>query len=302
MGALAGMSGAGLDEWRELERLARESGAWAAAADALFTQVLVLVPDHVDDARRHAERAVELCESRGLREALAWSHYASVEVGLVSGEWDDAIAAARRALDLGVRNGYDRAVVRTWSAVLPLASARNDQLLLDEGHVWLTERFREPESPSPYALVMGAARQLELVNRGLREPFVPDVEERLASFELRYSSPSWLAGLETVFDCWLEAGELQGAGRALDRMKAPAGRDGGTTLGRATCALFAAKLLAARREDPAEQAARALAGFRESRAPWWISKALKLLETPDALAEAAEIEGALGIPILKPDA
>src|SRR5688500_7657563 len=102
--------------------------------------------------------------------------------------------------------------------MLPLAPARKDQRLLHEEHSWLTERTREPESPSPYALTMRAARQLELVNQGRREPFVPDVEERLASFELGYSSPSWLAGLETVFECWLEAGELEGAGRALDRM------------------------------------------------------------------------------------
>ena len=129
---------------------------------------------------RIAERAVELCEARGLRERLAWSHYVRVEIGLVSGDWDGAVAAARRALDIGVLNGYDRAVVRTWSAVLPIASARNDERLLDESHAWLTERFREPESPSPYALIVGAARQLEIASRGLREPFVPDVEERLA--------------------------------------------------------------------------------------------------------------------------
>ena len=159
MGLLAGMSRASLDDWRELERLARDSGAWDTAADALFTQALVLVPDHADDARLHAERAIELCEARGLREALAWSHYATVEVGLVSGDWDGAIAAARRALDLGVPSGYDRAVVRTWSAVLPIAAARSERALVEEAHVWLTERFREPESPSPYALIMQSARR-----------------------------------------------------------------------------------------------------------------------------------------------
>jgi hypothetical protein len=294
------MSRAGLDDWRDLERLARESGAWNTAAEALFTQALLLVPDHADDARLHAERAIELCESRGLREALAWSHYVIVEVGLVSGDWDGAVAAARRALDIGIASGYDRAVVRTWSAVLPIAAARGERALLEEAHVWLTERFREPESPSPYALIMQSARLLELVGLGLREPFVPAVEERLPSFGLPYSTPSWLAGIETVFDSWLGAGELEGASRALERMAAGAGR-GSATLGRATGALFAAKLLAARGEDPAEEAARALAGFRESQAPWWIAKALRLLGTPEALAEAAETERALGIPALKPN-
>jgi class 3 adenylate cyclase len=293
---LAGLEGGRLDEWRDLERLALESGAWDQAADAIRAQALQLVADHAEQARPLIARAIELCEARGLREDLAWSHYAGVELGLVSGDWDGAVAAARRALDLGIPNGYDRAVVRTWSAVLPLAAARDDRLLLDEGQAWLAERFREPENPSPYALIMGAARRLELVNRGLREPFVPDVEERLPSFELRYSSPSWLAGLETVFDSWLNAGELDGAGRALERMTTAAARDGVATLGRATCALFTAKLLAARGDDPSAEAARALAGFRESRAPWWIAKALRLTGTPEALAEAAEIERSLRIP------
>jgi hypothetical protein len=143
---------------------------------------------------------------------------------------------------------------------------------------------------------MQSARQLELVARGLRDPFVPDVDERLASFAMRYSSPSWLAGLEAVFECWLGAGKLEGAGRALEHMEDAAAEPGIATLGRATCALFTAKLLAAHGEDPTEEAARALAGFRESRAPWWIAKALRLAGTPEALAEAAEVERSLGIP------
>ena len=192
-------------------------------------------------------------------------------------------------------SGYDRAVIRTWSAILPIAAARDHQKLLDEAHVWLTERLREPESPSPYALIMQAARQLELVNRGLREPFLPAVEERLPSFALRYSSPSWLAGLETVFDAWLQADELESASRALDNMAPTAAKPGVATLGLATHTLFSAKLLAAQGSDPSEKAIQALAGYRKSRAPWWIAKTLTLLATPGGLAEAAEIERTLGI-------
>lgn len=272
-----------------------KSGAWDKAAGAIQSQALRLVADHAQEARPLVDRAIELCETRGLRESLTWSHHAAVELGLVSGDWDGAVAAARRALEIGVGSGYDRAVVRTWSAVLPLAAERDDRALLDEAHIWLAERFREPESPSPYALIMLAARRLELANRGLRDPFVPAVAERLASFELRYSSPSWLAALETVFDSWLRAGELEGAGRALERMATAAAQPGVATLGRATYALFAGKLLAARWHNPTAEATQALAGFRRSRAPWWIAKTLKLIRTPEALAEASEIERALGI-------
>jgi hypothetical protein len=232
----------------------------------------------------------------GLRESLAWSHYTAVEIGLVAGDWDEAIASARRALDIGVPNGYDRAVVRTWSAVLPIAAARGDEALLDEGYVWLTQRFREPENPSPYALIMMAARHLEIASRGLREPFVPDVEERLESFELRYSTPSWLAALEAVLDSWLAAGQLDGARRALDRLEPSTTKADRTTLGRSAYFLLRGKLLAASGADASGEAQRALAGFRESGAPWWAAKSLRMLGTTEALAEAAEIERALGIP------
>ena len=84
---------------------------------------------------------------------------------------------------------------------------------------------------------MGAARQLEIASGGLRESFVPAVEERIGSFELRYSSPSWLAALETVFDAWLAAGEVEGAARALERMRITASQPEVATLGRATFTL-----------------------------------------------------------------
>jgi class 3 adenylate cyclase/tetratricopeptide (TPR) repeat protein len=293
---LMGLRGDASVAWQEVEQLALEIGAWDKVADGILSQGLRLVPDHAHDARAPISRAIELCEARGLRESLAWSHYAAVEIGLVAGDWDEAIASARRAFDIGVLSGYDRAVVRTWSAALPIAAARGDEALLDESYIWLTQRFREPENPSPYALIMLAARQLEIARRGLRDPFVPDVEERLASFELRYSSPSWLAALETVLDSWLEAGELDGARRALDHLEPSTTNPDRTMLGNSTYFLLRGKLLAASGEDASGVARLALAGFRESAAPWWTAKSLRLLGTTEALAEAAEIERALGIP------
>ena len=65
------------------------------------------------------------------------------------------------------------------------------------------------------------------------------------------------------------------------------------TLGRALYSLLRAKWLAASGRDPADEARRALAGFRESRAPWWTAKSLRLLGEAE---EAREIERALGIP------
>lgn len=292
---LASLGAGDSQAWKTLELLAVESGSWDKAVAAIQSQALRLVPDHAKDAQPLVKRAIELCEARGLRESLAWSHHVDVEIGLVSGDWDGAVASARQALSIGVPNGYDRAVVRTWSAVLPIAAARRDNELLRDGHAWMSERFREPENPSPYALVIGAARQLEIASGGLRESFVPAVEERIGSFELRYSSPSWVAALETVFDAWLAAGEVEGAARALEKMRIAASQPEVATLGRATFALLSGKLLVARGEDPKDEARRALAGFRKSQAPWWMAKALRLIATDETVADAIEIEGALGI-------
>ena len=292
---LASLGGGDTKAWKTLELLAVESGAWDKAVGAIQSQALRLVPDRAQEAQPLVNRAIELCEAHGLRESLAWSHYVGVEIGLVSGNWDGAVASAREALEIGVRNGYDRAVVRTWSTLLPIAAARRDIELLRESHAWMSDRFREPENPSPYALVIGAARQLEIASGGLRESFVPAVDERIRSFELRYSSPSWLAALETVFDAWLAAGEIGGAARALEKMRITASEPETATLGRATFALLCGKLLVARGEDPSDQASRALAGYRTSQAPWWIAKALRLIATDETVADAVEIEAELGI-------
>jgi len=292
---VSGIGRTDLEAVAKLEQLALERGAWRIAAEALQTQALLRAPDHADAAAEYATRAVELAEAHGLLDDLAWAHYARVELGLVSGDWDGAVASARQAFEIGIAGGFDRAVLRTWSAVLPIASARSDVELLRDGHAWLTGRFREPENPSPYAMIMLAARRLELLRAGLWEPYVPDVEERLRSFELRHATPSWLAALETVFVSWLEAGLLDGAARAIEQMRGFAEGPNASALGRGAYALLRARLLAARGDDPREDAERATAAFRISRAPWWIVKAQRLVASRAALAEATRLERALGI-------
>jgi hypothetical protein len=82
-----------------------------------------------------------------------------------------------------------------------------------------------------------------------------------------------------------------GAGRAVERKIAER-----TMFGSSTYFLLRGKLFVASGEDASGEAQSALAGFRESGAPWWVAKSLRLLGTTEALAEAAELERALGIP------
>ncbi len=292
---LVPLRGGDAEAQRALEERALECGAWEAAATAMQARALSLAPDHAWDARPIVERAIELGESRGLRESLAWSHHAAVEIDFVSGHWDAAIDSAERALEIGEQGKYDRAVVRTWATALPIAAARHDDAMVERS-VWLAERFRAAESLSPYALILTAGVRLHVAARGFHEPFVPDVEERLASFELPYVSPSWLAALEAVVEAWLAAGELDGSRRALGHLQRARVRLGGESLHSGTHALLHGRWLLASGEDPGESARGALACFRESRAPWWIAKALRLLSTPEAIAEAATVERTLGIP------
>ena len=56
-----------------------------------------------------------------------------------------------------------------------------------------------------------------------------------------------------------------------------------------------AMLHASEQADPSAAAQQAVAGFREVGAPWWLARALKLLGTPAAIAEADELERKLRI-------
>src|SRR5207253_374576 len=73
---------------------------------------------------------------------------------------------------------------------------------------------------SYYARIVVTATHLHLAAAGLEPPVVPRVEERLPSFDLDHAGPSWLAAIEIVVGSWLDAGDYEGAGLALDRMRA----------------------------------------------------------------------------------
>src|SRR5204862_202941 len=155
-----------------------------------------------------ARRAVEFSEARGLRENLAWGHYVGVELGLGSGEWDEAIIWARRAFDVGVANGYDRAVLRTWSALLPIAAARGDEGLAahrrargNRGRGGNRARPRHPRVIDAVALGCGNFGGIgsapELFGRGESE------EEAVAVMDA-----AWQQGIR-----WFDTADAYGGGR-----------------------------------------------------------------------------------------
>ena len=129
-------------------------------------------------------------------------------------------------------------------------------------------------------------------------PFVPELELRLASFDLGYGEPSWIAALEAVIGSWIEAGDLAGARMALDRLRAAVEGKRVSQLARASQALMWSRLLLADGDAAAAaaEAERALG----TRAPWWRVQALRALAatgaaTAEQIAEASALERSLGI-------
>jgi hypothetical protein len=140
---------------------------------------------------------------------------------------------------------------------------------------------------------MVTAVQLRRAEAALEPPFVPGAEWLLPSFDLGHGGPSWIAGVETIVDSWLAAGEFDVARQALDRMRSSLETLPTSQLARAVEALLRARL------EGAEEARRALALLGEN-GPWWRAKAIRLLEAAgeaDAtqVALADELEGRLGL-------
>src|SRR4051794_1294009 len=284
------------EAWAGVEQLARRAGNWekvSAASRILATREL---EDSPDDVVVRLGPAREVADAHGLVEDGAWCDYALAEAYLAAGRWDEAIAAGRRALTVAARHDFSRVAVRTWFVLLPIARVRGRDDLIGEASQLFAKRLSNAPD-SHYARVIATAAHLHFATAGLEPSFVPDVESRLPSFDLGHDGPSWLAAVETLVETWLEAGGLDGAGQALDRMRVSLDKGTPSRLARATEALLRARLSLAH-ADPdgaTAQALRALDLLGEAGAPWWRAKAIRVLETagaaePALLDEAKVIE------------
>jgi hypothetical protein len=258
--------------------------------------MIALLNDDPDRALSEVERAVELAEARGLVDELAWVDYERTEAYLVAGNWNEAIAVGLRAIEAAEARDSFRIAVRTWFTLQPILRARSRADLIERAFP-IFEKVRGT-TESPYAQIMVAAMDLAFAEAGLLPAFVPDLEPRLASFDLGYGEPSWAAALEAVVDSWLDAGALADARIALDRLQASIEGKHVSQLSLASQALMRSRLLLGEGDTvaAAAEAERAL----ETRAPWWRLQALRALAAagaaaPEALAEAAALERSLGI-------
>ena len=288
--------------WLAIEDLARSSGRWETVAGAIRTRGFEYVDDEPDRALPLADAAAEVAGVYGLVEAGGWADYMRAEAHMSAGRWQEAVEAGLRAIELGEAHGYHRVVVRSWFVLLPVAQAQGREDLIRQAFPRFEARARiGQEADSYYARIVATAAHLHFAALGLEPPFLPDVENRLPCFDMDHCIPSWVAGIETVVGAWLDAGELDAAQEALDRMRARLTRGRPTHLARAAEALLRARLLLARSEDSGAvaEAERALAETVAS-APWWRARAIRILQQAGAadeplVDEAKSIEARLGI-------
>jgi hypothetical protein len=284
-----------------VSREARRLGRWNEAVGGLSVASAILGERDPDAASQLLDEAETLAEARGLAEQLAWIGLARTATALKDGAWDAGVAAAHAGLDLAERFGYDRAAVRTWFALTPLADARGDRATLERAAMWI-EGHRASFPHSPYGAVQHAAVELRLADAGLGAPPALDDETLLAGLALDDDSPEWLAATERIVEATIAGGRLDLARTMVERLPA-AGSDDARALDRASRALIGSLLAGAEAPGSGVAAAvvrDALRHAREAGAPWWISRSIRLLDahgtaTPDELAEMTTIEGRLGI-------
>ena len=280
-----------LEDFRTVEATALAHGRWEIAIKAMRTQGSLLLPDRAADALPVADRVAALAESRGFTEEIAWDDYLRAECGLVTGDWELAWDAGLRAIELGERNAYHRATVRTWAVIVLMADACGRADVLQHARGWyLANEGIFPDSP--FGRLLKAAASIAIERAGL-EP-IGDTTPGWLTEAIEPNGqglPSWFGAIELVADRWLELGEVAATRAWLERLRT-AERSDPTRLGSALASLIDAKIRSAEGSDPTEPAREALALASEIPAPWWTSKALRALGERD---EAVEIERRLGL-------
>ncbi len=271
-------------EWAMLEERARALGAWshaigAARARAGFASFL----DPAGALPALAETA-ELARTHGQVEQAGWCDLSHCETLFVLGRWDQALEIGRGIIQVAERNAYERLAFRTYVVLLPMAAECGDPSLAEQYHAWHgANAGRLPAVDSPYARLLRAAIDV-WSSIARREPPSPPPDAIVESV-IAMINPHFVAAIETVARAWLDAGRVDLATAAGDRLGGFAKHEEVTPLMRASSALVDAWL---GRADPAL----ALSAAQAAGAPWWVARALRAAGRPD---EAQEIEASLGL-------
>jgi tetratricopeptide (TPR) repeat protein len=277
-----------------LEAAARVLGRWRLVAGALRMRASALAQTRPRDALPVLDAAEEVCRSHGMSEQLGWTWYAQAEARFTLGDWDEAIRLGLDAIDLAERFAYVRVAFRTWMVLLPIAAARGDASLLPRFERWWTGAVVHlPATPSPYAVVLQAARACWLpAARREEAPTIPG--SVVAATERFDANPHSLDALATIGAAWLRwpEPELEAARTLRDHLRAE--DDAAWPLVGSTARLVAAWVAASvgdatAASELAEESSTLAASVD---APWWRLRALEVIGAQD---EVAVIATRLGI-------
>lgn len=282
-------------------RTAAQLGEWQQVCKRLRRRALYLLETDREASAAALEEAAVVAEAHGLTEDAAWADYGWVEDGLMYGDWESALEAGIRALDLADRNAYHRVQVRTWFALSPIAAARGMRDLLERAAVWF-DRYRAIFPHSPFGNTMHGGVELRLAEASLIPPVEIDPQDILPALDESQGLPSWHAAVEAVAQGWLAAGRHDAVRDLLARIALWRDHPSTEDLGRASEALMIGLLLREQgdRSGAGSAARTAMAASRACRAPWWTSRAILLLDsiqeaTPQEVEEARILERSLGL-------
>jgi len=290
-----------LERDRDVIRLARELGNWQRVVRTARIDAAMISEHRPAESRALLDEASEVAEAHGLREETAWMDYVRAEAGFVSGEWVGAREAGLRAIDLAERYAYHRAAVRTWFVVVAMARAQGDRGILEHAGRWFDDH-QSIFPPSPYGKFMHGAVNLHLGAAGLSSASGPSFDDVSAVWDETQGMGSVWDAADTVAQAWLGQGQTDAVRDWLAGMARWHTHPLTSDLGRGTHALISARLALAdgRRDSARTAAAGAAVAFRRGPAPWWIAKALRVLEAAGgaderSVAERETIERALGV-------
>jgi class 3 adenylate cyclase/tetratricopeptide (TPR) repeat protein len=274
------------ETWGELHRAAVARTDWELSMEALRMQAAHTWEQSPSTALDLLEQAAQAGVTRHLTEKLAWTHFARAEVLFAIGDWDDAIASGEQSLALAQGHGYNRAAVRTWFVLAPIAAARQDDVLIARARAWWTEHVRDTPS-SDYGRLMTSSVD-SLLERRLR---VRD-DDLARAFRSADSSPSWLAAADTIVIHWLEARQTNVVHQAVERLDDELGKGSQSKAAAAASRLLHARLALAEEDHVRARADadRALAIVRSIPMPWWQAKAIHLLKQTGALSATLSAE------------
>ena len=281
---------AGTDaDWVALEDRARALGAWHHVVAAARVRAVYRAFEDPASALPAFEETAELARAHGQLEQAGWCDYSRCEALFVLGRWDEALALGTAIVDLAERNAYQRLAFRTYIVLLALAAARRDPSIANRYRSWM-ERWAGhlPAAPSPYARVLRAAADAWMSAANGEDPAPPPDETVEAIIPM--INPHFVVAVETLVRAWLDAGRMDLAEAAGDRVAEFASGDDATPLMRASSALIGAWL---GRSEPAA----AVEAARATAAPWWTARALRV--AGQAAEAAEEVEASLGVP--RPD-